>query len=271
MSEKHLSGCRTPESSLIMKVEKRVRRPVWSRYAGVGLFLTGFLTIIFWTLALNLEAAKAVEVRSAMGRCLEVSGGKNANGTNIRIYDCNATDSQRWNPLNVAVAKSAGGVTHWRLISETNAASEVISSRKKYRFVTEGGQLTPDPNVFEGFYLRPVKNRYPDTRIDPSQGEVKLNERVAIWMSTGEIYLVYNKNAGGPKLGYKRYSPSAEPAYAPPIGIHQWIFKSIPDSKTRDHRKRAIKTKERVALYNEKVKAYLVYDRNRKKLRWKGE
>ena len=170
LSEKHLSGCRTAESSLIMKVGGGFADLFRHDMPVLG-SLAGFLTIIFWTLALNLEAAKAVEVRSAMGRCLEVSGGRNVNGTNIRIYDCNATDSQRWNPLNVAVAKSAGGVTHWRLICETNAASEVISSRKKYRFVTEGGQLTPDPNVFEGFYLRPVKNRYPDTRIDPSRGK----------------------------------------------------------------------------------------------------
>jgi len=210
------------------------------------------------------------EIRNIKGRCLEVAGGKNANGTNVQIYDCNKTKSQHWKSITIAAAKPAGGVAHWQLITEKNAASETISARKKYRLVTEGGQLTQNPRVAEGLYLRPLNKRARDARMDPRHGdEVKLNQTVSIWLSIGEIYLVYKKKAGKLKIGYKHWSPSAEPEVAPPKGIHQWIFKSIPGLKTVDHRQRPIKTKEKIALYNEKTKAYLVYDRQKKKLRWK--
>ena len=51
-------------------------------------------------LAVAEEAKK--EIRSIMGRCLDVAGGVNANRTNVQIFDCNGTASQRWfvNPRN---------------------------------------------------------------------------------------------------------------------------------------------------------------------------
>jgi hypothetical protein len=35
-------------------------------------------------------------VRNVMGRCLDVAGGVNANRTNVQIFECNGTKSQRW-------------------------------------------------------------------------------------------------------------------------------------------------------------------------------
>ena len=37
------------------------------------------------------------QIQNAMGRCLDVSGAVNANGTNVQIYDCNGTVAQIWN------------------------------------------------------------------------------------------------------------------------------------------------------------------------------
>ncbi len=36
------------------------------------------------------------EVRNLLGRCLDVAGGVNANGTNVQIFDCNGSKSQQW-------------------------------------------------------------------------------------------------------------------------------------------------------------------------------
>ena len=33
---------------------------------------------------------------NVMGRCLDVAGGVNANRTNIQLFDCNGTNSQKW-------------------------------------------------------------------------------------------------------------------------------------------------------------------------------
>jgi Ricin-type beta-trefoil lectin domain len=36
------------------------------------------------------------EIRNVMGRCLDVTGGINANRTKVQIFDCNGTKSQQW-------------------------------------------------------------------------------------------------------------------------------------------------------------------------------
>ncbi len=36
------------------------------------------------------------EIRNIRGRCLDVAGGVNANGTNVQIFDCNGSRSQQW-------------------------------------------------------------------------------------------------------------------------------------------------------------------------------
>jgi hypothetical protein len=35
-------------------------------------------------------------IANKKGRCLDISGGRNANRTNVQLFDCNGTKSQRW-------------------------------------------------------------------------------------------------------------------------------------------------------------------------------
>ena len=130
MSGKQIYKYRNYGSRIGRNTAIRESRGFWLRYLSFGLVITGILTMVPWTLPLDAEAADKVELRNAMGRCLDVAGGKNANGTNVQIYDCNRTKSQHWKSITIAAAKPAGGVAHWQLVSEKNAASETISIRK---------------------------------------------------------------------------------------------------------------------------------------------
>lgn len=46
--------------------------------------------------ASNAIAQNFGPVVNTMGRCLDVAGRVNANGTNVQIFDCNGTDAQDW-------------------------------------------------------------------------------------------------------------------------------------------------------------------------------
>ncbi|MGD9738638.1 MAG: ricin-type beta-trefoil lectin domain protein [Bauldia sp.] len=46
--------------------------------------------------ATNATAQNFAPIVHTMGRCLDVSGRVNANGTNVQIYDCNGTGAQDW-------------------------------------------------------------------------------------------------------------------------------------------------------------------------------
>lgn len=35
-------------------------------------------------------------ISNKKGRCLDVAGGRNVNGTNVQLFDCNGSRSQRW-------------------------------------------------------------------------------------------------------------------------------------------------------------------------------
>jgi hypothetical protein len=56
---------------------------------------------------------------------------------------------------------------------------------------------------------------------------------------------------------------------AKPRGIYQWVFKSPPGARTRDHRTRNLVTLESLGLFNTRTGKYLVYDSRVSRLRWK--
>lgn len=50
------------------------------------------------------------EIKHKKGRCLDVNGGKNRNGTNIQIYACNGSKSQQWNSTKESEIKNIMGL-----------------------------------------------------------------------------------------------------------------------------------------------------------------
>ena len=64
--------------------------------------LSIFTTLILLTtppLLIAEDLEKTNEIRNVLGRCLDVSGGVNANRTNVQIFDCNGTRSQQWEKI----------------------------------------------------------------------------------------------------------------------------------------------------------------------------
>jgi len=51
------------------------------------------------------------KIRNVLGRCLEVAGGVNANRTNVQLFDCNGSKSQKWNYVssNKSIRDNIGG------------------------------------------------------------------------------------------------------------------------------------------------------------------
>lgn len=174
----------------------------------------------------------------------------------------------------------SGDVAHWRLVSEPGDSTQPIATGNFYRLVTDGGQLTPNPRVFEGLYLRPIDRRYRDVRIDVQVNSrprgrfrttrnVVLNERVAVFINQNTTsYVVFRSGAEGLSLGFARFDPGNELGAPRPRGIFQWEFRSPPCARTRDHRQREINNHEELALYNVQARDYLIYDKKERRLRW---
>lgn len=160
----------------------------------------------------------------------------------------------------------------WWLYTETNILPKLITPGKWYRIAnSKKGQIRHGHQRY-GINLvwrqgeRNVKIFRPED--DPAYKEaagradflttlsryIRSNEPVAIYIKNGG-YLVYDRRRGV-DLGWQRnsdYNP-----FSNDLDVYQWQFRDI-SSRRRDHRNRDLKTKEVLALYNTKAKAYLVY------------
>ena len=166
-------------------------------------------------------------------------------------------------------------VAHWRLVSKQDSAPEDIMTGEYYRLITEGGQLYPYYGVTEGINLETAAKITRNVKIEAEKerdGKIRLNSRVAISIKQKEIrYVVFEKEAKGAALGFVRYDPESEYDAIRSGRIYQWILKSVPYSKVRDHRERIIKTQDEFALHNVVIDGYLIYDRMKQRLRWQKQ
>jgi len=179
-------------------------------------------------------------------------------------------------------------VNEWWVYTEINLLPDLISPRSWYRLANEkAAQLKYDGenSAVAGIYWGGINANTnvsygaPDVRFsklafDPNAGDpspkvsqnIQLNEAIAIYVKGGG-YLIYDKHASKLKLGWQsgsRFNP-----FTNSPDIYQWRFRNESPRRS-DHRRRDLKEKQTLALYNTVAKAYLVHGRSLG-LRWEKE